>query len=398
MKFALVSLGLPPSQSGQSIVLYHLLKDSKPDQYCLITQKNFYLYGIQGNSSSTLPGRYYYIKPDHQVLRVMLSVASSAHSIGILNTLLRLRIRQLERIIHQEGCDAVIACTGDLFDPPAAYQVSRTLGIPYILYAFDHYAYQWFSPFLRAFAQKHEKQIVPGAAEVIVPNEFLCQEYRQAYGIEATTLHNPCDLSRYQEAPDNSIIDRDGEITILYTGGVYEAHYDAFKNLVSALNYLNRPEIHLHIYTPQSESKLRANGISGDSVTYHKNQPIFAMPAIQQKADILFLPLAFNSPYPEVVKSASPGKIGELLAARRPVLVHAPADSFVSWYFKRYSCGFVVDKNDPVELAKGIETLVDDQTLRKNLSNAAYARAAKDFDGEVIKKKFFDTLKSRCIR
>ena len=328
----------------------------------------------------------------------MLSVASSAHSIGILNTLLRLRIRQLERIIHQEGCDAVIACTGDLFDPPAAYQVSRTLGIPYILYAFDHYAYQWFSPFLRAFAQKHEKQIVPGAAEVIVPNEFLCQEYRQAYGIEATTLHNPCDLSRYQEAPDNSIIDRDGEIKILYTGGVYEAHYDAFKNLISALNYLNRPEIHLHIYTPQSESKLRANGLSGDSVTYHKNQPIFTMPAIQQKADILFLPLAFNSPYPEVVKSASPGKMGELLAARRPVLVHAPADSFVSWYFKRYSCGFVVDKNDPVELAKGIETLVDDQTLRKNLSNAAYARAAKDFDGEVIKKKFFDTLKSRCIR
>ena len=398
MKFALVSVGLPPSQSGQSMVLYHLLKDVRPDQYCLITQKNFYLYGVQGNSSSTLPGRYYYIKPDHQVLRAMLGFASSTHSTGILDALLRLRVRQLERIIHREGCDAVIACTGDLFDPPAAYQVSRSLGIPYILYAFDHYSYQWFSPFLRAFAQKHEEQIVPGAAEIIVPNEFLCQEYRQTYGVEATVLHNPCDLSRYQETPDNSKIGRDGEITILYTGGVYEAHYDAFKNLISALNYLNRPEIHLHIYTPQSESKLRANGISGDPVTYHKNQPIVTMPAIQQKADVLFLPLAFNSPYPEVVNSASPGKMGELLAARRPVLVHAPAGSFVSWYFKRYSCGLVVDKNDPVELAKGIETLVDDQALRENLSTAAYARAVKDFDEKSIKKKFFDTLESRYTR
>ena len=31
---------------------------------------------------------------------------------------------------------------------------------------------------------------------------------------------------------DNSKIGRDGEITILYTGGA-EAHYDAFKNLIS---------------------------------------------------------------------------------------------------------------------------------------------------------------------
>jgi glycosyltransferase involved in cell wall biosynthesis len=58
----------------------------------------------------------------------------------------------------------------------------------------------------------------------------------------------------------------------------------------------------------------------------------------------------------------------------------------------------VVDKNDPVELAKGVETLVDDQALRENLSTAAYARAAKDFDEKSIKKKFFDILESRYTR
>lgn len=398
MKFALVSLGLPPSQSGQSLVLYHLLKDIKPDQYCLITQKNFHLYGSQGNGSSSLPGRYYYINPDYQILRGMLGVASTARSMGILNTLLKLRVRQLMRIIRQERCEAVIACTGDLFDPPATYQVSKSLGIPYFLYAFDHYSHQWMPPLLHAFAQKHERHLIPGAAEVIVPNEFLCQEYRRTYGVEATVLHNPCDLSQYQANPDNDKTDGKSEVTILYTGAVYEAHYDAFQNLIRALHSLGRPEVHLHIYTPQSESKLRANGISGDFVTYHKNQPIFTMPEIQQKADILFLPLAFNSPYPEIVKTASPGKIGELLAARRPVLVHAPADSFVSWYFKRHSCGLVIDKNDPVELANGIEALIADQELRQNLSTAAYARAKKDFDDITIKKRFADLLESRCIR
>ena len=122
------------------------------------------------------------------------------------------------------------------------------------------------------------------------------------------------------------------------------------------------------------------------------------MPEIQQRADILFLPLAFNSPYPEIVKTASPGKIGELLAAKLPVLVHAPADSFVSWYFNQHSCGLVVSENDPVELAKGIERLVSDQNLQQSLGMAAYARAKEDFDDRVIKERFTNLLGAHCIR
>ena len=398
MKFALVSLGLPPSQSGQSLVLYHLLKDLKPDQYSLITQKNFHLYGSQGNGSSHLPGTYHYINPDYQVIRGILRFASTARSTGVLSALLKVRIHQLRRIIRQERSEAVIACTGDLFDPPAAYQVSKSLDIPYILYAFDHYSHQWMPPLLHAFARKHEEQLILGAAEIIVPNEFLRREYRRTYDVEATVLHNPCELSRYQANPEHNRANSEKEITIPYTGAIYEAHYDAFQNLIQALHTLDRPEVRLHIYTPQSESRLRANNISGEYVTYHKNQPIFMMPEIQQRADILFLPLAFNSPYPEIVKTASPGKIGELLAAKRPVLVHAPADSFVSWYFNQHSCGLVVSENDPVELAKGIERLVSDQNLQKSLGMAAYARAKEDFDDRVIKERFTNLLGAHCIR
>ncbi|HNS82620.1 MAG: glycosyltransferase family 4 protein [Clostridiaceae bacterium] len=398
MKFALVSLGLPPSQSGQSLVLYHLLKDLKPDQYSLITQKNFHLYGSQGNGSSHLPGTYHYINPDYQVIRGILRFASTARSTGVLSALLKVRIHQLRRIIRQERSEAVIACTGDLFDPPAAYQVSKSLDIPYILYAFDHYSHQWMPPLLHAFARKHEEQLILGAAEIIVPNEFLRREYRRTYDVEATVLHNPCELSRYQANPEHNRANNEKEITILYTGAIYEAHYDAFQNLIQALHTLDRPEVRLHIYTPQSESRLRANNISGEYVTYHKNQPIFMMPEIQQRADILFLPLAFNSPYPEIVKTASPGKIGELLAAKRPVLVHAPADSFVSWYFNQHSCGLVVSENDPVELAKGIERLVSDQNLQQSLGMAAYARAKEDFDDRVIKERFTNLLGAHCIR
>ncbi len=56
-KFALISLGLPPSQSGQSMVLYHLLKQFDPQKYCLITLKNFHQYKNLGNCSTQTQGK-----------------------------------------------------------------------------------------------------------------------------------------------------------------------------------------------------------------------------------------------------------------------------------------------------------------------------------------------------
>jgi glycosyltransferase involved in cell wall biosynthesis len=104
------------------------------------------------------------------------------------------------------------------------------------------------------------------------------------------------------------------------------------------------------------------------------------MPGIQMEADLLFLPLAFNSPYPELVRTSATTKLGEYLAARRPVLVHAPPDSFVSWYFRRYDCGLVVDESDPARLAEGIERVLGDAGLRRLLSANAWERARADFD------------------
>ena len=45
------------------MVLLHLLKDRDPSTYCLITQKNFQLYHLQGNFSSSLESTYHQISP-----------------------------------------------------------------------------------------------------------------------------------------------------------------------------------------------------------------------------------------------------------------------------------------------------------------------------------------------
>ena len=142
-KFALISLGLPPSQSGQSMVLYHLLKQFDPQNYCLITLKNFHQYKYLGNCSTQLKAKYFFLHPDYQIIRLMTKTASLVRSALLLEIILKLRIYQVKKILQKEQCKVVIGCTGDLFDPPAAFLAAKELGIPFILYTFDFYSRQW---------------------------------------------------------------------------------------------------------------------------------------------------------------------------------------------------------------------------------------------------------------
>src|SRR5262249_23312884 len=123
---------------------------------------------------------------------------------------------------------------------------------------------------------------------------------------------------------------------------------------------------------------LRDKGLQG-AVVYHPHVAMVRALELQRRADILFLPLAFHSPYPHIIRTSAPGKMGELLTSGRPILVHAPADSFVSWYFHRYDCGVVVDRDDPALLADAVRRLIAEPDLRARIVANARLRARLDF-------------------
>ena len=187
------------------------------------------------------------------------------------------------------------------------------------------------------------------------------------------------------------------EIKIVFTGAIYDAHYDAFRNLIKAVKSIESLTIRIHLYTPQSQRRLTENNITGP-VVVHEAQPATAIPAIQRNADILFLPLSFDSQFPEVIKTSAPGKMGEYLASKRPILVHAPKNSFVSWYFRKYSCGYVVNEDDPVVLAQAIVHLLQDKKLQQELSDNAYIRAEEDFDITIAQQRFMDIVEGKKSR
>jgi glycosyltransferase involved in cell wall biosynthesis len=383
VRFALVSNILPPGDSSHAAVIHRLLRDLDPRCYCLLSS---------GNAGSTGPGRlagtHYDLPPVPRLTRgyrmgLRLWRERVNFGVGVIA-----RARAIARILRQEECDAVIVCTGghEILDFPAAFLASRLTGTRFYAYLLDQYGHMVVHVLGKHIFARLEPMLLKRAAVVIAPNEVLRDEVRRLYGVEALVIHNPCDLADY-DGPAGAERPRDEETRIVYTGSVGPLQFDAFRNVLAAMARLDRPNIRLHLYTPQSSARLEGEGIRGP-VVIHPPQPLSAMPAIQQSADVLFLPLALHSDYPDIVRTAAPGKIGEYLAACRPILVHAPPESFLASYFRDHQCGLVVDRSDPAALAAALESLLSNPALRSELKARAWERAQADFNLTDARRQF----------
>jgi glycosyltransferase involved in cell wall biosynthesis len=295
----------------------------------------------------------------------------------------------IAEIVHAERCDSIVVCTGgDMLDIPAAYLAARRAGVRFIPYYFDHWSQQAaFAPRLQRLVELLEPSILRRAFAVIVPNEFLARDLQLHGRVRTTIVRNACEIPR---APLAHTADSRAPASIVYTGAVYAANHDAFRNLVDVLRSEDL-DAKLNIYTAQSEGQIAQAGIRGP-VSVHPHRPLTEIPWLQADADILFLPLAFNSPFPALIRSSSPAKMGEYLAAGRPILVHAPYDSFVAHYFGQHGCGVVVGELKRAPLAEGVRMLLEDDGLRERVGEAARARALADFDIEKARASFAATV------
>lgn len=387
-KVAVLSHVLPPSPSGQSTVLSRLLGNWDLNEYCLLSSRDDSLdHREEGISpeAGRLPAPYYHLSPGIRLPVPRLRVMSVLGTVP--NALLGFlwRARQVERILRAETCGTLIACSGDLLDIPSGFMASRRVGAAFYAYMFDDYAYQWTSRLYRWLASRFERVILPRAAGVIAANEFLAAEYRRRCGIEVVVIHNPTEVDLGAAQPQETT--GTGETRIVYTGSVYHAHSDAFRNLQAAMDQIGQPGLRLHLYTSQSRADLEEAGVTGTAVA-HPHVPLAEALRLQREGNVLFLPLAFHSPIPEIIRTSAPGKMGEYLASGRPILVHAPADSYVSWYFRKHGCGLVVDQNDARSLADALRELLGNRALRRRLGETALARAKADFSTEAARKAF----------
>ena len=393
MKIALVAHIIPPMWSGNPVVLQRIFSGFDPSSYCVISRMRPETVPSAHVAMAALPGRHYHVTPGLPLMhrRLLGSGALREHvsiRLGIL-----LRARRIASIVRREKCDVIIACTGgeDLLDIPAAYFASRMTGARFYPWMFDHYEQQWEHAEhcwklsrTWSYVRRLIARIMRGATAVICPNEFIAALSREKYGARTEIVRNPCDLSAYAE-PVMQPPAAD-ELRIVFTGAVYEAHFDAFRDLLRALE-LPGARARIHLYTALSPQSLAAHGIEGP-IVFHRHLAVEDVPQAQRSADVLFLPLAFESAYPELVRTSSPGKFGEYLGAGRPILAHVPGDSFVADYLQRNDAGVVVADRDPASLRSAVDALAKDPVLAHRLAGNAWKCAMQDFEVGNVREHF----------
>lgn len=381
-----LSSTLPPSPSGPSVMLYRLFKPINSADYCLVSSKNYDPFLTFQNSTERLCARYFYLPRGRGVRDSnWRGIHEVCHGMNMFFQLIQ-RTLSIHRILKQEKCSTILACSGDLINLLAGYLASRLDRIPFYAYLCDDDVYEGKYLFYRRLARGLAARVFRKATGVVVTNEFMQGDLRRRHGIQSQIIRNACEASLF---PPNKISwpNKEGEISITCMSMASQTHYSGLQNLAMAIQQLGRPEVKIHYYAPQRFNDLERHDIA-NNVMYHPYLSTTQTVEVQQQADILFLPLPFDFSIPELVRTTAPVKMGEYLWRGRPILVHAPADSFLSWYFKKYECGIVVDKNDPGALRIALHRIIQEKDLREKLCENALRRARTDFDIEVARSDF----------
>jgi glycosyltransferase involved in cell wall biosynthesis len=95
----------------------------------------------------------------------------------------------------------------------------------------------------------------------------------------------------------------------------------------------------------------------------------------QRSSSILYLPQAFESDLKLMIKNNFPTKAVEYLCSGRPILVHSPADSYLSHIARQEGYALVVDKPDQNALRDAVSRLLEDTDLQHQLVDNAIAYA-----------------------
>jgi glycosyltransferase involved in cell wall biosynthesis len=392
LRIAVVTTAAPPSPNGQARVLGQIIVPEVFASPIFMTDQMNIL-----EAEREPFWRYYGLSPPrfHVTTRIWRkALLGLNHGGGVVLTVL-VRAKEIAAVLHRDPVDIIVGCSGNPFDLPATCLAARRLRLPFVAYLFDDPVYQWETGIYRHFAHFSEQIWARGADAIIVPNEVLATDIKER--LPRSRIHvvrNPVDPIAFSSpgSPRASLRPPTAGAPwrLLYLGSVYSAQADAFRNLLAALD-LQQGRFVLDLYTAQFSSDLVSKELVSPHFFPHPHVPHATAVGLQRSADVLFLPLAFDSPIPEVIRSSAPAKLGEYLAAGRPILVHAPAGSFVTELIRRAEAGLVVDTPDPRRLAEALTTLASDAGLRERMILNA-GRLAKEFDVECARGAFSSIL------
>ena len=374
----------PPVLVGPAVLMGNLFKRFTGD-YCVLMNLPEEEYRLSDNSF-WLPCKYYYTKfpKNYSGWLRFRSLLSGVKRV------LQCTEKGLEIIKHEEIKNILLI--------PSYLEVLTGLLLHWItkkrliVYLFDIYYFPnrcgsgWSTLFMKIV----EPILLKSAATVIVTAEPTQKHYKKKYNVDPVILPHSVDLEKYETLHPTINKKESKEIKIVFTGEVSIGQLDSILNMVKTVNTYEELNAIFVVVANAPKKMIEPLGINGSRVII-TNANRAKIPALQQSADMLFLPLSFTWKSPEIIRTASPSKMPEYLAAGRPILIHAPAYSYVANYARKEGFGLVVDRLDPGLLRQAILDLKHDGELCHRLVTNAQ-EVAKKHDAAILSAKLHNIL------
>lgn len=370
-----VGPSVPGGNSVGDIMLNRIYgDDATPPGSVLATDDGIFEVQLRTTFSRKVMAILFLLSPLKQILAVVEN-RKRAHRIS-------------QHIRENGGADIIIGVTGAISSLGLAQKVAEELEVPWIAHIFDDYIYQWIHPVSRLFASLLIGPVVKTADAVVVNNEVLSDVIAKR-GIDKNRiaiLRNP--------VPDGIGIkverESDSQIfQLLYTGNIYDAQYSALKNVMAAVDRLGElgANIKFDLYTRTPKNRWAALNSGSPFVELHEAVDVESSIQLQQKANLLVLPLAFECRYhPTLINTSSPGKFGEYLSSGTPALVHCPKESFPSVFCTKNQCAIVVAESSVDALVTTLEYVMVGEGLEA-ITNAALDVSRAQFRESVVRAK-----------
>ena len=374
---AVAAISFPPVLIGPAILMGNLFRHFPKGSYHVLTGRLDYSNWLPIDDDSKLPAPYTFTRYPRRNYRgdLFRRIRSLLHD---LFAIIEVTAKGL-KIIRKENINSIFV-VADHYVELAALLMHWLTGKKIVVWMPDlyyHYDYVYISKVTKLFLRFLEPLILKSANNVLVASETTEEYYKGKYGIETNELRHSVELNRYNELPNKQ--PENDVFTIVYTGIVTHGHYDSILDMVSVIEGFRDINIKFLLVTTADHDQLKQIGIKGKRVVYNVADRE-EIPEIQQSADILFLPLAFKYYSDLNVRTASPSKLPEYLAAGRPILVYAPPHSYYVKYAREHKFALVVDQNDPDLLRQAILKLKNNNKLCRELVINAKNTAVKYHD------------------
>ncbi len=391
-KFLIISTYAPPAIGGAPVMMYNLLRYFPEDAFIILTSH----FGIdkQADKNRWLKVKYFFFdtplltpflqkeKTFSQKLKVFLKnffITKFLAQIFFVFYLSFNSVRLGKKIIKQEKIELFLGYSD--YGPAlfSTYLLHKITKKPFFLYFYDLYYGNKFPFIYRVLAKFLEPKLFREAEQVFVMSEALRDYYQKKYKRDIFIIHNSILVKKTQEI----FLSEPTKIyKIVYTGSVYWAQADAIKNLIKAVEGIKDIDIKFYLYTLHDEKYLKRQGIlKSKKIVLAEGKPT-AMQEIQKSADILFVPLSFYSQYSLLINTSSPGKMSEYFISGRPILIHAPRESYIVRYAKEHNFAAVMDEENIEKLEEAVRELIISDKLVQELTTNAFKTALLNHDAK----------------